>query len=219
MGQTDQVNETAQSSGKKKTSKSKEKPKLKEIIENNLIWIVLTMFVAGIFGAIQVQNEVRRITEEVIESNKHREMVEKWAKEKAEEEINKFDKQRTLVIIEKIVDHEDMRTLLINELKDNENLLKALAEAIRRDNEIMTSIRGAKGPIGDRGPKGEAGEKGAQGDRGLPGEKGPHGEKGEKGSSGEKGEKGAQGERGQQGEKGEKGDKGPQGDKGPTGEN
>jgi len=198
---------------------------LKEKAEKNAIWFFLA-FAFGIFGlAYKAESQVKDWTREVVNSqDTHRSFaetvkgneafrstVEDWAAKEAKAAVNQSDGERVTALVNRIVENEATRVLLVNKIRQDKDFQNAVVEALKTDPGIIERLQGQRG---DPGPKGERGDKGPPGDRGPVGDQGPPGPPGDKGG---KEDKGPPGDKGPVGDKGPPGDKGPDGVKGPDG--
>jgi len=201
----------------------------KERIEKNAIWVFL-VFVVGVAGtAYKAEDQVKKWAKDVVGSQEihqqftesiksnegFRTTVEGWSAKEARTVSSQADGERVAALVNRIVENEATRILLVDRLRKDKDFQNVVVEAMKTDpgvTERLTGQRGEPGPKGERGDKGRTGDKGPAGDQGGPG---PSGEKGTRGDKGPPGEKGPMGD---QGAPGPSGVKGPTGDQGPPGE-
>jgi hypothetical protein len=186
---------------------------LRERAEKSAVWLMLLLIGTVVIGAYEAEDIVKGWVKEVVGSQdvhnsfaesikgneSFRSTVEGWSAKEARTVINQSDDDRITALVNRIVENEATRVLLVNKLRHDKEFQNVVVEALKTDPGIIERLQGQRG---EPGPKGE------RGDPGPPGRPGPVGDVGPPGPPGEKGARG---------DKGPPGDKGPTGDKGPPG--
>lgn len=202
---------------------------LKEKADKSAVWVMLLLIGAVILGAYEAEGLVKGWSMEVVGSQEvhksfaesikgnesFRSTVEGWSAKEARTVINQSDDDRITALVNRIVENDATRVLLVDKIRHDPEFQSVIVEALKTDPGIIERLQGQRG---DPGPKGERGDLGPPGKPGPVGEVGPPGPQGEKGPRGDKGEPGDKGPRGDKGPTGDKGPPGPPGDKGPRGD-
>jgi hypothetical protein len=203
--------------------------RLKELAEKNAIWVLLVFIVTVAVGAWKAEDQVKswardgvgsqeghqQFTESIKGNESFRSTVEGWSAKEARTVSMQADGDRVAALVNRIIENEATRVLLVDRLRKDRDFQTVVVEAMKADPGVIERLQGQRG---ESGPKGERGDMGRTGDKGPAGDQGGPGPSGEKGLRGDKGPPGDKGPVGDQGAPGPSGVKGPTGDQGPPGE-
>ena len=103
----------------------------KQKLEENLVWFVLTMIVAGVLAAFKIQDYSKAWTREAIESEAYIKKVQEWSNKEANQVVDASDQSRITGLVDKIVQNDNYRIQLIHHLDTDSRFLADFVKALK----------------------------------------------------------------------------------------